>query len=120
MTAKYQLCQIGREPGEQEAAAVEEGRKEDHAGNAEAIAEPAREQRGNDITGRDCAEQGRRDRLRLVQAVQHVEDDERSRCRERSFPRRVREQKPPHLGFLPKDAPALRLKYALTPSKTRP
>ena len=94
------------EAGDQVAAAVDEGREEDHAGDPETVAQAAGDQGGDHVARGHCAEQRGGDRLRLVQPVQHVEDDERARRRERPFPRRVGEEKAAHFRFLTQDAPA--------------
>ena len=95
-----------RRSRDDETTAVDERRDEDDARKAELVAEAAGDERRDHIAGRDGAQQCRRDLLRLVQTVDDVEDDERPRGGKRPLPRCVREQEPPHLGFVAEDAPA--------------
>ena len=95
-----------RRPRDDIATAVDERGEEYDARQPEPVAEPPREDRRDDVAGCDGTEDRRRDRLRLVQPVDDVQDDERARRGERSLPRRVGDQEAPHLRLLDEDAPA--------------
>ena len=118
MSAKYQVCQVDANPATRNPHAVHPRRPEDHAREPEAIAQLAGEQGGDDVAGRNRAEQRRRDRLRLIQAVEDVQHDERP-CRRES---------PSQAAFANRKRTAascwkidqLRLKVRSDPSKTRP
>ena len=64
---------------DEEAAAVDEGREEDHTRDSEPVTETACDEGGDHVAGRDGAQQRRRGGLRLMQPVEDVENDERAR-----------------------------------------
>src|SRR5919201_7069251 len=95
-----------REAADQETGSVDERGEEDDAGEAEAIAEPAGEDRSDYVADCDRSQDLARDGLRLVQTVDHVQDHEAPRRRERPLPGGVRDQETPDVALPPEDEPA--------------
>src|SRR5262249_61902152 len=81
-------------------------REEDDAREPEPVTEPPGEHGCDHVASGHGAEQRVRDRLRLAETLDDVEDDEGARGRERPLPRRVRNQKAPHLWLAGEDRPA--------------
>ena len=94
------------EAGEEQPRRVDDGRPEDDAGRADAVTDAPGDDGRDRIAGGDGREDRRRDRQRLVEALDDVEDDERPHGGERPLPARHGEQEHPHVGQVEEDVAA--------------
>ena len=99
---------LAAETAGEQSHAVDGGRRGDHPREADPVAEPAGEQRRDDVAGGDGREDvGRRDE-RLAETDRDVQDGERAGAGERPLPRRVGREEGRDVAVRPEHAPGVR------------